>query len=241
MVLKEEIKEKVIANNKKITELLQENERLLKEEGVMPPKENYAVEYVDRIHMPKGYIRTSGQFFQKYHLGNIVKSYNTRNNISYNLQLSDYYNLLLNRFYIWGSIRTMLYKQDIINLVSILEALITEATENIFECCDNCKLIGKCKKRLNKYEQGNMKSSLPLLCNMGILDFNEEEMERIKEIYDLRNRVHIRLATENEFLDNAFSQETHNELILLLIRATERLNDFAVPKYGKCDFYEEKI
>lgn len=76
---------------------------------------------------------------------------------------------------------------------------------------------------------------------MGILDFNEEEVEKIKEIYDLRNRVHIRLATENGFLDNFFSQETHNELILLLVRATERLNVFAVTKYGKCDFYEEKI
>ena len=240
MVIKEEIHEKIIANNQKITELLQENEKLLKEGGFNPPNKNYAVDYTDRIHMPKGYVRKSGDFFKKYHLGNIVKDYNTRNNISYNLQLTDYYNLLLNRFYIWGSIRTMLYKQDIINLVSIFEALITEATENIFQCCEECKKINKCKVRLNKHGQGNMKSALAALCSMGILDFDEKELARIKEIYDLRNRVHIRLATKNEFLDNSFCQKTHNELIGLLIRATERLNEYAVPRYGKCDEYEAK-
>lgn len=239
-MLKEETRRKLIANNQKITELLQENEQLLKEAGYRPPKENYAVDYGDRIHMPKGYVRTSRHFFKKYHLGNIVKEYNMRNNISYNLQLSDYYNLLLNRFYIWGSVRTMLYKQDIINLVSIFEALITEATENIFQCCEDCKRINKCKKRLNKHEQGSMKTSIPKLCEMGILDFNEKEVERIKEIYELRNRVHIRLTSKNEFLDNSFCQETHNELIGLLIRATERLNVYAVSQYGKCDTYEVK-
>lgn len=237
-MLKNEIKEKVILNNKKITELLKENEKLLKEEGFIPPKENYAVDYVERIHVPSGYVRTSGEFFEKYHLGNIVRSFNTRNNISYSLQLLDYYNFLLNRFYIWGSIRTMLYKQDIINIVSILEALITETTENILCCCDKCIKISKCKNRINKHEQGNMKKAISFLCNRGILDFSEKEIERIKYIYDLRNRIHIRLATENEFLNNSFCQETHNELILILIRTAERLNTYAVPMYDKCVMYE---
>ena len=240
MKINEEVKRKIITNNRKISELLQENESLLKNEGFKPPSKNYAVDYEDRIHMPQGYVRTSGEFFRKYHLESIVKKYNTRNNISYNLQLSDYYNLLLNRFYIWGSIRTMMYKHDIINLVSILEALITEATENIFQCCNACKKINKCEKRLNKREQGSLKYSIPKLCKMGILDFDETEVNRIVEIYDLRNRVHIRLAEENEFLDNSFCQDTHNELIGLLIRVAERLNDYAVPWYGKCDEYKAK-
>lgn len=240
MYINNELKEKIIANNRRITELLQENEEILKREGFKPPSMNYAVDYEERIHMPQGYIRTSAEFFGKYHLGSIVKKYNTRNNISYNLQLSDYYNLLLNRFYIWGSIRTMLYKQDIINLVSIMEALITEATENIFQCCDSCTKIGKCAIRLNKHGQGSIKESIPKLCEMAILDFDENEINRIVEIYDLRNRVHIRLAEENEFLDNSFCQDTHNELIGLLIRATEQLNNNAVPRYGKCEDFESK-
>lgn len=240
MNINDEFKEKIIANNRKITQLLQENEEILKSEGFKPPSLNYVVDYEERIHMPQGYIRTSARFFEKYHLASIVKKYTTRNNISYNLQLSDYYNLLLNRFYIWGSVQTMLYKQDIINLVSIIEALITEATENIFQCCNSCAKIGKCKMRLNKRGQGNMKESIPKLCEMTILNFDENEVERIVEIYDLRNRVHIRLAEENEFLDNSFCQDTHNELIGLLIRVTEQLNDNAVPRYGKCDEYKTK-
>ena len=119
--------------------------------------------------------------------------------------------------------------------------IVSFTTENIFQCCDDCKHISRCKKRLNKHNQGNLKLSLPLLCEMGILDFDETEIERIKEIYDLRNRVHIRLAEENEFLDNSFCQETHNELIEILIRTTERLNVHAVPRYGGCDLQEKYI
>lgn len=239
MNIKNETKERIIANNKKISDLLQENELLLKKEGLNPPSDNFAVDYEKRIHMPQGYIRTSNEFWVKYHLSKIVKKYNVRNNISYNLQLSDYYNLLLNRFYIWGSIRTMMYKQDIINLVSIMEALVTEAIENIFQCCDECKKISKCRIRINKEQQGKIKYSVPKLCEMGILDFEENEIKRISELYDLRNRVHIRVAAENEFLDNAFCQDTHNEMIGYLIRIAERLNDYAVPKYGKCNCFEK--
>ena len=117
MIRKDELRESVILNNQKISDLLQENEMLLIEEGYRPPVQNYVVDYVERIHMPKGYVRKSVEFFQKYHLTNIVQNYNTRNNISYNLQLSDFYNYLLNRVHIWGSVRTMLYKNDIINIL----------------------------------------------------------------------------------------------------------------------------
>ena len=240
MNIKDETKKRIVENNKQITELLQENEKLIKSEKFNPPMDNYAVEYENRIHIPVGYVRTSHTFWNKYHLDKIIKEYNTRNNISYNLQLSDYYNYLLNRFYIWGSIRTMIYKQDIINLVSILEALVTDATENIFSICSECKNISKCSRRLNKHDQGNLKCSISKLCAMHILDFDSKEINRISELYDFRNRVHIRLAEQNEFLDNVFCRETHNEIIEYLKKITERLNDYAVPQYGKCDEFEEK-
>ena len=99
-----EKKDHYIENNKKISLLLAENEQLLKDEGYMPPDINFSVDKEDRINVPAGYIRKSGDFWSKYHLFDIVESRNIRNNISYALQLSDYYNYWVNRFNIWGSI-----------------------------------------------------------------------------------------------------------------------------------------
>lgn len=221
--------------------MLRQNEELLKNNGYKPPVRNYVVDNEERIWFPSGYIRTSNEFSVKYHLNNIVKSKNAGKNIAYSLQLSDYYNYFLNRFYLWGSVRTMLYKQDIINLVSILEALVTEATENILMCCKKCKKINTCKNRINQRQQDNLKYSLPFLKQRNIMELDDCEINRIIELYDLRNRIHIRLAEENEFLDDSFCRNTHNELICILQKVTENLNEKAVPMYGICNDFEEGI
>lgn len=77
---------------------------------------------------------------------------NTQKNISYCLQLSDFYNFIVNRFYLWGSVRIMLYKHDFINLVSIIESLVLEAANNISTYCLTCNKINKCKNHISKKE-----------------------------------------------------------------------------------------
>ncbi len=235
-----ELESKIIANNKEISRLLSENESLLKEAGYKPPYNNYAVENHVRIQIPSGYIRTSAEFWKKYHLNCIVHERDVKNNISYSLQLSDFYNYLLNRVHIWGSVRTMLYKNDIINIVSIIEALILEATCNIRKHCVNCRNINRCRNHISKVEKDNMKSALKKLCDIGVLDFSPEKVSKICELVDLRNRVHIRLANNNEFLDSKFNLELHNNSILLLREITEALNEQAVPYYNKCVGFIEK-
>lgn len=64
-----EVENKIIANNKEISRLLSENESLLKGEGYKLPNNNYAVESNSRIQIPSGYIRTSAEFGNNYHLG----------------------------------------------------------------------------------------------------------------------------------------------------------------------------
>lgn len=235
-----EVENKIIANNKEISRLLSENESLLKGEGYKPPNKNYAVESRARIQIPSGYVRTSAEFWNKYHLNCIVHERNVKNNISYSLQLSDFYNYLLNRVHIWGSVQTMLYKNDIINIVSIIEALILEATCNVRKHCVNCQNISKCKNHISKTEKDNMKSALKKLCDIGLLDFSANKVDKICELVDLRNRVHIRLANNNEFLDSKFNLELHNNAILLLREIAEVLNEKVVPYYNKCIGFVEK-
>lgn len=235
-----EIENKIIANNNEISRLLSENESLLKEIGYEPPNNNYAVESRWRIRIPSGYIRTSAVFWNKYHLNQIVQKRDVKNNISYSLQFSDFYNYLLNRMYIWGSVQTMLYKNDIINIVSIIEALILEATCNVRKHCENCQNINKCRNHISKAEKDNMKAALKKLCFISVLDFSLEKVKEICELVDLRNRIHIRLANNNEFLDAKYNLELHNKAILLLREIAEELNKQVVPYYKKCVGFVEK-
>ena len=74
MCLSNEKKNKIIENNKKITELLKENENILRESGYNPPLNNYVLERNDKIGFPSGYIRTVATFNEKYHLSEICPS-----------------------------------------------------------------------------------------------------------------------------------------------------------------------
>ena len=89
--------EEYYSNIEKMSSLLSRNEELIRDAGYNPPVDNFFIEKEKRIKMPQGYIRTSREFWGQYHLNDIVDNRNTKNNISYALQLSDYYNFLLNR------------------------------------------------------------------------------------------------------------------------------------------------
>lgn len=231
---------KYIQNNESISLQLAENENILRSEGYAPPCLNFTVEKEKRINIPAGYIRTSGEFWNKYHLADLVESRNTRNNISYALQLSDYYNFLINRFNVWGSIEIMLYKQAFVNLVSIIEALILESSNRINSFCKQCQNIGKCKNNICKKDRENMKFAAEKLFELGVLDINEMEKNRLIELYDLRNKIHIRLNNQNEFLDCKYNRTLYNEVIELLQKVDDCLWKNAVPLYKKCIGYKSK-
>lgn len=226
----EETRKKIISNNFQITNLLKENEDLLKTEGFNVPVKNYRVDDMERIQIPSGYIRTSAHFFAKYHLNEIVKDFQVRNNISYSLQVSDFYNYLVNRFHIWGSVETVFFKNAIINHVSILEALVFECANNICSP-DGCKKINNCKRHFNKKQRENSFKALKRLKEIGVVDYDDKKIARIKEIIDLRNRVHIRLAKENEFNSSDFCLSLYNEVVLLTQNLAEDIYKNGVKLY----------
>ena len=230
----------IIENNKSISELLSSNENIIIKEGYKPPVSNYSVDRDDRIKIPAGYIRTAQQFVTAYHLTELVLDNSTRKNIAYALQLSDYYNYLVNRFYVWGSVETMFYKQMFVNIISVIEALINESANRINSYCKKCASISKCKKNINKNDRETMKCAATKLQDLEILNISSDDLERLIELYDYRNKVHIRLNEQNEFLDDKFNLQLYNESIKFLKDVDEKLYENAVPYYNKCMGFEKK-
>ena len=110
---------KFIENNKKITELLKENEMILRRSGYNPPLTNYTLEQSEKIGVPSGYIRTVAAFNKKYHLQEICIKRTIRHNITYALETSDLLNFIINRINIWGSVEAIFFKLSIVNFVSV--------------------------------------------------------------------------------------------------------------------------
>lgn len=133
----------------------------------------------------------------------------------------------------------MLYKQAFVNVVSIIETLILESANRINCFCQKCKKIDKCKNNICKKDRGNMKRAVERLFELGILDINEEEKNRLIELYDLRNKIHIWLNDQNEFLDRKYNRILYNEAIGMLQKVDDCLWENAVPLYKKCIGYIE--
>jgi len=233
--MKPETKATIIQNNRTISDLLKENERLAKADGISVPDENYSLEKAEKLQIPSGYIRTNEAFISRYRLWDIVPNQTVKKNIAYALQLSDFHNYILNRINVWGSVETMFLKSAVINLVSIFEALIFECANNI--CCKpgTCAVVPTCERHFSKAQRNNSFEALKRMKELGIVDYSEAQLTRIKKIIELRNRVHIRLATENEFTCSDFSVALYNETMEILKDLISQLHDNGKALYAKCD------
>ena len=230
--MREEIQKKIADNNKQISELLRENERLLRQEGYNPPVTNFALPLTERISFPPGYIRTVLTFNTKYHLRDIIPQRTTRHNVTYALEVSDLFNYVFNRIGIWGAVETVFYKLAIVNLVSVIEAIVLEAANNICPNARNCNNTKKCYQHFNKDERSNARLSLQKLVLIGVLDFDENKLERVQNMIDLRNRIHIRLTDGNEMQLDDFNLKLYNEVIDILQDIDEQVYKKGVPLYG---------
>lgn len=231
MALLGESRNKLVENNKKITELLNENEAILREAGYNPPMANYVLDRTEKIGFPPRYIRTVAAFNTKYHLQEICPTRTTRHNITYALEASDLINFIMNRMNIWGSVKTIFFKLAIVNFVSVIEAIVLEAANNI--CCNasSCGKTINCYYHFSKEERNNARKAIEKLALIGILDFDTEKISRVQEIIDLRNRIHIRLANGNEMNMDDFTLTLYNEVVALLQDIDEQIYKKAVPHY----------
>ena len=58
-MLDSEIQQKIAKNNQQISELLRENEELLRQAGYNPPVKNFTLPQNEQIQFPSGYIRVT--------------------------------------------------------------------------------------------------------------------------------------------------------------------------------------
>jgi len=65
------------------------------------------------IRIPPGYIRTADEFRAMLE---IPITSQLKTNVAYHLILSDLYSLLLNRYKVWGTLREMIIKSQIVNI-----------------------------------------------------------------------------------------------------------------------------
>ena len=233
-----EQKQKLIENNKKISALMKDNETIIREAGNNPPETNFALQEDEKINIPSAYIRPKEYLIKTHHLEEIAETWEKRSNIAYALQWSDFYNFLINRFHFYGSLKTMIFKSAIINVVSIIESIILECANNICNRPDSCRQ-NNCQYKFNKEQRANVMKALLRMNELEITDFTKEELERISYIVGCRNKVHIRLSKEKEIFSESFDLPIYNEAIIFLKKLCEQINKNGTRIYHTCDFVIE--
>ena len=228
-----DVREKIKGNNAEISRLMKENEDLLRDNGFDPPSRNVAIHNDFRIKVPKQYIRKASYFIERYHLTEIVGDNDVSRNIAYAFQLSDFYNYLFNRFHIWGAVETTICKQDFVNLVSIMEALILECGTRLKDYCKLCSCTGGCPRKLVRNDCRTARICLKKMGENGYISLTGNNIKRLDELFQIRNGIHIR-ESGGDVSDKVFDIELHNESIGWLRILAEDLMANAVPCYDTC-------
>ena len=224
--------------------LLRENEKILKDNGFEPPIINMMLTEDASIKFPSNYIRTAGYFRKEYHLKDIfvmedddVDGKNMADNCAYALIESDIYNFWINRFGFWGIVESLIYKDGIINFVSIIEAMISEGAKKYSVKCAQCKYRESCCEKIlpgelkKKTKNGNriplsFAEYVDVLEKKGfvrkpfeIFDVNvgeESVYQNLKTKKDIRNYVHITKSDVNSLNNDQFNLKNYNECLKLL-------------------------
>lgn len=230
---KKYIEQKIKENNAQITRLLSENEELLRCAGFDPPAKNYALHNDARIKFPSNYIRTKNYFIKKYKLRYIFKDNITVCNVAYSLQMSDLYNYIANRFMLYGSIKTMLYKAATINCVCVIESLIGQVLDDMHAHCKKCPHHDECEYYFAKKQQ--FADKLDKIKKHDMLRLDDEGYQRIRDAYRLRNHMHIYTAAkENELTSKTFDRDLYNGIISIMQQVTNNLYLYMLPAAKKC-------
>ena len=92
--------------------------------------------------------------------------------------------------------------------------------------------IYSCHLHFSNSDRNYVKNALDRLVELNLLHFNPQEVQHIKDVIDLRNRVHIRLTNGNELSNADFNRDIYNDAVNLLKTVDEQIYQYAVPLYG---------
>lgn len=218
-----------------ITEAIRENEMLRNKLLIS----GYSLPHPYLAFIPNDAIETEREIYRKYHILEILKDEAIQDNVVNSIQLTNYYSFCFRNFYIPNSFRAMLYKQDAINLVSIIEAFLVDARNNLHSFCAECEKYDTCKHAI-KGKASYLKEAIDALKEAEFLDLTELETMRLKDFYNDRNLVHLCTKTVSTKELQEFTPNLRNEILMALYSITERLYKDVVCYYNTCKGYERK-
>ncbi|MFA4868099.1 MAG: hypothetical protein WC623_07870 [Pedobacter sp.] len=182
------------------------------------PFQNINISEFKKIQIPKNYIRKVAYFIKEYNLTEIVNEHVKRKNICYSLLQSDFHNYLINRMEVYGAVESLFLKIGIINLVSIIEALIVCSLAKLHLFCVTwgdssgdfvCKKQAKCGAYINKTNTISFENAIKIFCSK-IAPDNSTLEENLKKLKDIRNNVHISLVLESEHSNDVYTIGNYN-------------------------------
>jgi len=154
-----------------------------------------------KVRFPRGYLRTAAE--ARTRLG-FLENAHLKSNVSYTMLLSDVQHWLLVRTDISGTAKEMVIKLQFFLLGSIVESI----TKSF--------LKGKCG--------GNYSKRLEYLKEHGII--SEQLQIDLNWLWDVRNKMHLFLLDNNEWLSTDYTVANHNRAVRAFKRILEILNKF---------------
>ena len=215
------IEEQVIVRMEEITQKLNELEKMLNENGYKGPTKHIEIEKYQKIRLPLGYIRKVSEFRNEYKLFNLVDDKKVIDNIAYSLQMSDFFNYLLNRFNFFLSIEQYFNKYAITNLFSSYEALLHAILIKLHKYCvanngEICKYQAKCKYYINSPKQMRFNKIVDLFTEKFGISYFEQQKENILLLKELRDNIHIWQAQYNEYSKQSYTVVNYNKMMKIL-------------------------
>lgn len=212
--LSKEVENKIIENNHSISKLLERNEELYLSELSDMDRRLFTIKDEDKILIPNGYIRKKEDFITSYGLANITSSYKHQSNIAYLMQYADLMHFIHSRFYIYGQISKVHYYYDIINLSAILEVILKELAQQYRDKCTKCKNKINCPNIISKETYSDLKKLISKLNELKIINLNNRSIEKLKNLIDLRNKIHLRLMADTLYNTTELSRDFYNDYMM---------------------------
>lgn len=251
----------IYENNREISRLLAENEDIIRKylneqglnnqpvdnihlgynkvgemEGLNPDKNGRKKELTDAISIPQGYVRTLDTIIADYGFDKIIKDEVQCKNCASMIMSMDAKEFFLNRFYIWGYLETINYKDMIQNVASIIEALLyfglLEARQNpaISDVdAQSQTVVNDCTISLFFYERINRKVNFAGLIYFfehmkpNLLNLTSDDYRVIGELRDKRNGIHLQKNTERFYDESIYNRRFYEESVEVLRKVSTSL------------------
>lgn len=183
------------------------------------PVQNIRPDDYDLIGTPSGYIRSAVFFRNQFNLTKIIKDTTIVDNIAYALMQNDMNNFFIHRIGIFGIVKTLFYKSALINIHSIIEAILYATGDSLHSFCKVGEKICKKSKSCPFYIKSAKRQSfnnLVQLINKSIkVDFDVDSINFLKS---LRDNIHIQDIGFSEWRNQSVYTYEHYVMGLTVLK-----------------------